>query len=175
LSIRLRPAAVAVLLLLPPPAARPDGGVVRLHETRGALVVTVFTGPDPLRAGPADVSVLVQDPSGVPILDAEVTLRLDPPDRSSSPFAVRALRSQATNKLLQAAQLDLHQVGNWRLAVSVSQAGETADLSCELSVGPATSRMTSLWDVLALPPVMVVFFALNQALRRRRASDGRQR
>jgi hypothetical protein len=168
LSRRFRAAVVMVLLLLAAPVAWPDGGVVRLRETRGALVVTVFTAPDPLRAGPADVSVLVQDLSGAPVLDAEVILRFDPPDRASSPFAVRALGSQATNKLLQAAQVDLREVGKWRLGVAVGRAGQAAELSCVLPVAPATPRLTALWDVLALPPAMVVLFALNHALRRRR-------
>jgi hypothetical protein len=160
---------VAALVLLLPPMARPDGGVVRLRETRGGLVVTVFTAPDPLRAGPQDVSVLVQEPSGAPVLDAEVTLHFDPPDRSNAGFAAHALRAQATNKLLQAAQVDLGEVGEWRLGVSVRRAGQASDLSCLLPIAPATHRMTALWDVLALPPLMVVLFALNQTLRPRRA------
>ena len=167
-STRRRAAVAVALLLLSAPAAGPDGGIVRLRENRGALVVTVFTAPDPLRAGPQDVSVLVQDPTGAPVLDAEVTLRFDPPVRSSAGFAVRALRAQATNKLLQAAQVDLREVGEWRLGVGVSRAGQAAELSCVLPVAPATPRLTALWDVLALPPAMVVLFALHHALRRRR-------
>jgi hypothetical protein len=169
LSHRLRAAWVAALILLLPPTARPDGGVVRLRETRGEILVTVFTPPDPLRAGVTDVSVLVQDLAGAAILDAEVTLRFDPPEGPGSGFAVRALRSQATNKLLQAAQVDLGEVGEWRLGISVSRAGQARDLSCPLPIAPATHRVTALWDVLALPPLMVVLFALNQTLRRRRA------
>jgi hypothetical protein len=169
LSHRLRAAGVAALILLRPPMARPDGGIVRLRETRGEMVVTVFTPPDPLRAGVTDVSVLVQDLAGAAVLDAEVTLRFDPPPGSGSGFAVRALRSQATNKLLQAAPVDLGQVGEWRLGVSVRRAGQASDLSCPLPIAPATRRVTALWDVLALPPLMIVLFALNQTLRPRRA------
>jgi hypothetical protein len=160
--------AVAVLLLAAP-TAWPDGGVVRLRETRGGLVVTVFTAPDPLRAGPQDVSVLVQDSSGAPVLDAEVTLHFDPPDRSGAGFSVSALRAQATNKLLQAAQVDLREVGKWRLGVAVSRANEAVEFSGELPVDPATRRIRDLWDVLALPPSMMLLFAVNQALRRRGA------
>ena len=169
MSMRRRAARMAAVFLLAAPAAWPDGGVVRLRERRGALVVTVFTAPDPLRAGPQDVSVLVQDPSGAPVLDAEVTLRFDPPAGPRSGFAVRALHSQATNKLLQAAQVDLGEVGEWRLGVSVRRAGQARDLSCPLPIAPATHRVAALWDVFALPPLMVVLFALNQTLRPRRA------
>jgi hypothetical protein len=172
--MRRKAVALAGLFLLAAPAAWPDGGVVRLRETRGGLVVTVFTAPDPLRAGPQDVSVLVQDVSGAPILDAEVTLRFDPPDRAGAGFAVRALRAQATNKLLQAAQVDLREVGKWQLVVAVSRAGQTTELSCDLPVGPAAHRMADLWDMFALPPTIVVLFALNQTLRRRRSADRRR-
>jgi hypothetical protein len=168
LSTRRRAAALAALFLLGAPAAWPDGGIVRLRETRDRLVVTVFTPPDPLRAGPQDVSVLVQDPSGAPVLEAEVTLHFDPPDPLDAGFAVRALRSQATNKLLQAAQVDLREVGQWRLGVAVRRSGQAAELSCALPVEPATHGITDLWGVLALPPTMVVLFAVNQTLRRRR-------
>jgi len=160
---------VAALILLLPPVARPDGGVVRLRETRGEIVVTVFTPPDPLRAGRTDVSALVQDRAGAAILDAEVTLRFDPPEGPGSGFAVRALHSQATNKLLQAVPVDLGEAGEWRLGVAVSRAGQASDLSCPLPIAPATHRMAALWDVLALPPLMVVLFALSQTLRPRKA------
>lgn len=169
MSLRRRAATMVAVFLLAAPVAWPDGGVVRLRESRGALVVTVFTAPDPLPAGPQDVSVLVQDPSGAPVLDAEVTLRFDPPEGPGSGFAVRALRSQATNKLLQAARVDLGEVGEWRLGVSVSRAGQASDLSGPLPIAPPTHRVAALWDVFALPPLMVVLFALNQTLRPRRA------
>ena len=172
LSRRLRPALAAALMLLLPQEARPDGGVVRLRETRGEIVVTVFTPPDPLRAGVVDVSVLVQDLAGAPVLDAEVTIRFDPPPGgASSGVTVRASHARATNKLFQAAQVELGEVGLWRLGVSVRRAGQASDLSSPLPIAPATHRVKALWDVLALPPLMVGLFALNQTLRRRRAPD----
>src|SRR5437868_5841580 len=42
-------------------AARADGGMIRLSEQNGKYRITVFTSPAPLRAGPVDISVLVQD------------------------------------------------------------------------------------------------------------------
>jgi hypothetical protein len=170
LSARLLPALVAALVLSLPPFARPDGGVVRLRDARGGIVVTVFTPPDPLPAGAVEVSVLVQDRSGAPVLDAEVTVRLDPPPGGrGARITVPASRGRAANKLFQAAQVDLREVGDWRLGVSVRAAGQLSDSSCPLRVAPATPRVKALWDVLVLPPVMVVLFALNQTLRRRRS------
>jgi len=45
------------------PIIRADGGTLRLWERAGNYKVAVFTDPTPLRAGPVDVSVFVQDAS----------------------------------------------------------------------------------------------------------------
>ncbi|HEV3163089.1 MAG TPA: hypothetical protein VGZ22_03530, partial [Isosphaeraceae bacterium] len=43
------------------PEALADGGTLRVSERQGAYEVTVFTAPAFLRAGPVEISVLVQD------------------------------------------------------------------------------------------------------------------
>ena len=40
-----------------------DGGSMRLSGKKGGYQITVFTAPTPFRAGPVDISVLVQDAS----------------------------------------------------------------------------------------------------------------
>ena len=42
-------------------AAWGDGGTVRLSRCEGDYRISVFTAPTPFRAGPVDISVLVQD------------------------------------------------------------------------------------------------------------------
>ncbi|HEV3259998.1 MAG TPA: hypothetical protein VG013_24230, partial [Gemmataceae bacterium] len=49
------------LLSLLPSMAMADGGAIRLSEQKGDYQITVFTAPTPLRAGPVDVSVLIQN------------------------------------------------------------------------------------------------------------------
>ena len=50
-----------------------DGGTLRFFGRRGDRLVTVFTVPAPLRAGPIDLSVLVQDAqTGRPITDLPI-------------------------------------------------------------------------------------------------------
>jgi hypothetical protein len=69
---RIRRAAcggAALLLMGAWPAWGHHGGEVRLMEKAGPFVITVFSDPTPLRVGPVDLSVLVQDrDSGRPIL-----------------------------------------------------------------------------------------------------------
>src|SRR5262249_33385867 len=58
-------------------AARGDGGAVCMSGRQGSYVITVFSAPTPLRAGPIDISVLVQDArSGDPVTEAQVSVRL---------------------------------------------------------------------------------------------------
>ena len=46
--------------ILAPARLFADGGTVQLRKEAGALLITVFTSPSPLSAGPADVSLLLQ-------------------------------------------------------------------------------------------------------------------
>src|SRR4051794_5008990 len=56
---------------------RADGGAIRLSEQKGNYRITVFTLPNPLRAGGVvDVSVLVQDAAtGDLASDVQVTVK----------------------------------------------------------------------------------------------------
>src|SRR5580704_13866550 len=75
IAVGLIVAGLLVLVGLRGAAARADGGTVRYYDRLGDYRVTVFTSPAPLRAGPVDVSVLVQNvETGQPIVDAEVII-----------------------------------------------------------------------------------------------------
>ena len=159
---RLLGAALAVLCAS---AATADDGRVRLHRDAGPFTVTVFTAPEPLTAGPADVSVLVQDRvSGEALFDARVEIELHPPG------AVRGRITAAVpgaNRLFQAAVVELATPGDWGLGVAVSRAGATGQVSCVLPVGAPASRLPAIWPFLAAPPLGVALYAIGGALRRR--------
>src|SRR5262249_20698732 len=79
--------------------AQADGGLVRLRQTAGSFVVTVFAAPSPPRVGPVEISVLAQNrEDGQAALDVEVFVRL----RSAGGTIVvgRATREVSRNKLL---------------------------------------------------------------------------
>src|SRR5436190_18787491 len=104
-AFRLVPAAALFLL---PAVATADGGDIRLSEQQGNYRITVFSAPTPLRAGPVDVSVLVQEAaSGEPVPDAEVMVK--EVRRGSLGVERRhpATTEAATNKLYRAATFDL--------------------------------------------------------------------
>src|SRR5262245_42446291 len=150
-------------------AARADGGAIRVQEVAGPFRITVWSAPEPLRAGPADLSVLVQRADDLsPALDAEVELQLEGP-LPGPPIVARATREQSTNGLLYAAPVALPAAGTWRLSAKVRRGGDAVEVGGELPVAAARPRLWSLWPYLALPPVALAAFALRERLIRRRA------
>jgi hypothetical protein len=157
--------AVIVVSLLLADVAHGDGGVLRVSQASGPFVVSVFTAPEPLRAGRADVSVLVQA-SGTVVLDAAVELRLRAPDGTEQMIAVSP--RAAGNALLQSALVDLRPPGRWRLAVTARRGNTSAAAHCDLDVAPATTALAAHWKALALPPLCILLFVWRERLLRRR-------
>jgi hypothetical protein len=92
-----------ILLLLHSSLARADGGDMRLCERSGNYQLAVFTAPAPFRAGPVDVSVLVQDAAtGECMPQARVMLRMTAHE-SGRVLEYPATSGTASNKLFHAA------------------------------------------------------------------------
>ena len=196
LAVRRAVARTAILFtaLLVPFAAKADGSVLRLRETRGPFVVTIFSPADSASGRPVEIAVLVQrGDTGAVVMDATVDLTLTPPvgmrlvpgealcgpagNMLSSSLTgslgqsttFRATRGQSANKLFYSASLVLRAAGDWQLRVSVRQGDEEATVTCALPVGVPARTLTAIWPWLALPPVAIALFATNQWLRFRRA------
>jgi cytochrome c oxidase assembly factor CtaG len=113
-----------------------DGFVVRMQGISGPFGITVFTEPGSPRAGPTDMSVLVQDQSsGETILDATVDFAAQPSNGSKTE-TFRATRGQSTNRLLEAAVVSLPSPGAWKLSVLVRRKSDRGDISAVLSTAP---------------------------------------
>jgi hypothetical protein len=161
-------AALAVALLLYAQAAHGDGGVVQLKQAAGPFIITVFSAPTALRAGPADISVLVQQhDTNEPVLDAEVAVLLAPLRTASAAINTAATRQQATNKLLYAAAVNVPSAGSWELRVTVQHGSTTASVAGTITAAAALPPLLAQWPYLAFPPVAVMLFALHQWLRSR--------
>jgi hypothetical protein len=163
-------AAPAAVFFLAAAFAVGDGGRVRLRQDAGPYAITVFTAPEPLMAGPADVSVLVQDrATGDVVLDAPVEIRLRPPDGVRT-FAYATTAGR--NRLLRQAAVEVPFAGRWHLEVAVRRGTAEEIVSALLPVEPASSHDASIWPFLAAPPVAVALFALRGARSRRRRREG---
>jgi len=157
-------AFAALVLLVAVGVAYADGGAVVARKSAGSVDVTVFVSPVPLRAGPADVSVLVQETGEErPVLDAQVSLRFS---RSGDPgFGARADHDQATNRLLYAAQIEIPAPGTWRLGVDVERGAERVGFEVPLAAAPARTPARRFWPWLVMPVLVVAVFLLHQWLR----------
>src|SRR3954471_8020174 len=114
----VRLAVVGGFLVFPATRVRADGGTVRMRQQAGDCQVTVFTSPTPLRAGPVDISVLLQDSEGNCLPDAPVTVRLTARETAER-LEYPATADAATNKLLRAAVFQLPDPGWWDVEVTV--------------------------------------------------------
>ena len=115
------------LVVCNPTAVLADGGTLRQSIHQGNLVVTVFTSPTPPRAGPIDVSILVQDATtGEPLPNSHVQVQATPRSEPDRIMRQLATTDVATNKLMSAAIFDLPDSGTWDFHVSVDCKGETS-------------------------------------------------
>lgn len=112
-----------------------DGNVVRIQENSGPFRIAVLTEPDPLPAGPCDVSVLVQNrDTGAPILDATVTLSIGSPNAANDPpKAIPATIETSSLKLLESGTIDLPREGAWNLRVSVGSGAGAGEVRVRLN------------------------------------------
>jgi len=154
--VRALALALATGLSLTPAAAAADGGLVRASEPHGRFTITVFSSPTPLRAGPIDLSVLVQArDGGAPVLDAAIAFTLRAGD---AVITAPATRAAATNKLLYAALMTLPAPGRWAVEVTVD--AETVRFAMDAE--KAASSAWGFWPYLLAPFAAIGVFAAHQ-------------
>lgn len=157
------------LLLVAVPAAHADGGAVLAREQGGGLSVTVFAAPVPLRVGPIDLSVLVQEArDDTTILDARVLVSLFEEGSGVARWVGPADHEQATNRLLYAAPISIASAGSWRALVEVQKQGAQLSMEVALDVLPALPAARRFWPWLAIPLLVALVFLLHQWLQQRR-------
>jgi len=148
-----------------------DGGTLQFRKEAGPFVVTVFSAPVPLRAGAADISVMVQDgQDNSPVMDADVSVQLSKAKEQT--IDAKATTSRATNKLLYACSVAFRSPGSWRLTVRVTRGGTGGEASGDISVLPEEAPFVTYWLYFAVVPLGVMLFALNQWLKKRRRPAG---
>lgn len=145
--------------------ARADGGVVICQRTSVPFSITLFSGEMPLRPGPADLSVLLEQPvAHSPILDAQIFINLE--DENGTIIRAEATRNQARNKLLYCSLITLPKSGHWKMVVHVIRGDEKADMFYDLVVTAPQPVLLSNWKLISLPPLIIILFIINQWLRR---------
>lgn len=153
--------------------AHADGGTVQFQKSAGPFVITVFTTPTPLRAGPVDVSVMIQSREDhQPVFDCQALIQLRKEGRTS--IRSEATRDAAQNKLLYAAQVNVPGSGLWELEAEIRHGNDLVKVAGDISVAPSSSVLVVYWPSLALPPLFISLFVVNQWLKRRSTKGGRR-
>jgi hypothetical protein len=138
-----------------------DGGSMRLSGTKGGYRITVFAAPTPLRAGPVDLSALVQDAlTAVPLTQqVNVTIRMTKSEGLSLEYP--ATTEAATNKLFRAAQFELPEPGRWELQVQVDGLHGLAVLDGEVEAAESLPRWQQMWLWIGWPIVVIALFGIH--------------
>jgi hypothetical protein len=151
-------------------SAHGDGGTLRLLHRTEFYVIAVFTAPTPFRAGPVDISVLIQDAAtGEPVPAAEVTLRVAPRGRTGDAMQIPATTQAATNKLLHAAVFELPSPGSWDVTLNVQGARGPAQVRFELEAAQPLPRWLAMWPWLSWPALAIVFYGIHHYLKWRKS------
>ena len=145
--------------------ARGDGGTLRLSRCEGSYRISIFTAPAPFRAGPVDISVLIQDAvTGEAIPDAGVTVQLTSLDHVGETIHQSATHEAATNKLLQAAVFELPESGTWEGEVCVMDPRGPARVRFELMAAGPQPRWPAIWTWIAWPAPVILLYSIHQLL-----------
>jgi hypothetical protein len=154
--------------------ARGDGGTILLHQDAGSFTITLFAAPQPLQAGAAEFSVMVQDRnSGEVLLDPVTDLSVAPEAERALQQTVRLERGQASNRLLQAATVHFSRAGKWRLTLLIRRGNDLANMSTECTVEPGSSRAVLVWFYVLLPAGVILLFVIHQGLKfRQKKQEG---
>ena len=154
--------AAILLALASCAAARADGPHIAFHGTQGAYTITLFSAPDPLVAGPADLTLLVQNAADgslarVPAATGQLTLP------GHAPVSFRLTPGGAANRQLPGATVRLPSAGTYALRLRLtSPTAATLLFSGTLPVEANHGRRnTVLWAVF-LPVVLIALFLVNQ-------------
>jgi hypothetical protein len=148
--------------------AHADGGRLQLRQAAGPFVVSLFTAPESLAVGPADLSVMVEDQGGGSVLlDANVVVTLTPEDARSAPVIAHLSHAHTTNRLLEDAVVQLPRAERWRAVIHVSETGREASVATELTVANYSARRGTVWFFALLPVCVVALFGWVQVEKQR--------
>ena len=149
-------------------AAHGDGGRLQMRQVAGPFVVSLFTAPESLAVGPADLSVMVEEQgSNEVLLDADVVVTLTSEDARTAPVIAHLSHVHSTNRLLEDAVIQLPHAGRWHAVIHIREAGREATASTDLMVANYSARRSTVWLFAILPICAIALFAWVQVAKRR--------
>lgn len=144
--------AAGLLLLLVPLAAAHGGGTPQLvNEPVGPYWLSVWTSPEPPRAGePLHLTLALAEPgtgreAGPPVLGATVTISLAPAQSSTAPLTVAATNANSANRLFYEADVTPPQPGRYTVSIAVTGPDGSGSLTFDLDVSEPGGPNWFLW------------------------------
>ena len=135
----------------------------------GPRRVSVFTWPASLSVGTLDISTMVEE-TGTGSIAHDVTISLEAQHlERGTTLRATATTSAATNKLFQAATLELAAAGRWEITVTVARGSETRkSLRFPVEIAEGLMIRSALAPWVAWPIVPIALYAVHQWLACRR-------
>jgi hypothetical protein len=145
-------------------------GRLAFAAEQGTERISVFVSPDPLRAGPVDISILLQSiETGHPIDSSQILVRITPQSPGTEPVYALATQAAATNKLLRAALVDLPTPGLWDVAIAYTTSQNlTREVSFTVEASPRLPPWLTAWPQFCWPAVVVLLYGIHRWLVARR-------
>ena len=139
-------------------------GRLVLVEQQGDARISVFTSPDPLRAGLIDISVLLQDAeTGQPIDDAQVNVQMTASDLGGRTIHAVATHAAATNKLLRAALMELPSPGSWDVEIAyVADSKPARQVYFTLEAGQPLTHWLTVWPWFTWPFGVILLYGIHR-------------
>lgn len=144
--------------------AHTDGRMRLSAEEAGPYKLTVWTSPEPVKAGELHITlavVLAEDAS--PVLDAAVTVNLSP-ENGGERLSEPATTEDSANKFLYEAVFDIAETGTYQVDLQIVGAdGSHGESSFDLEVSSGSSiRWLYLVPViLIIGAIILLFLALR--------------
>jgi len=152
--------------------ARGDLGVLVADGNAGPYRVSVLVAPVPVRAGPSQWSVLVQDAGGNPVDAVEVSLEWQPPDPHAG---ILRVATPGRHPFYRSSNVMLPKTATWRVGVRVRGDEGSGRLAFDIHVAPRLGTWRTYWPALLVPALALVLFLVHQFLKLREPRVPRSR
>ena len=145
-----------------------DTQTLKFKEISGPFAVAVFSAPGDLDAGPSEFSVLVQDRNTHEVLlGAAVDLAAYPAvDAPGNRVTARASTADSQNKLLQTAEPNLPNEGEWTLNITVSNNSDSGHFSMPLHIVKPEAGVEKPWPYVLISVFSVILAGIYLGRRR---------
>ncbi len=146
-----------------------DELALRARQQVGDLKLTAYTSGDNLEIGPNDISVLVQDAAGSPVLDVQINVSATR-EGAAAGGNLRGRDGDADNKLLHSATIDVPAAGAWLVRVDVTHDAQTLSVTFPTQAVVHTQGIDDWWPYFVFPAIGLLLLAVYYRRAHRRHS-----